>query len=133
MGPAADAVQERFLSEAVGTRVAKVCRGDRRQLRDVTGNGDGHGELNANNDYWDRIGSVHERLSWAVGWNRWRPDELDGAAVALDDLVDGEPMCEENLRLAADFVRTAQASDDQDSAIAAHRLVQRVDRALGRG
>lgn len=42
-------------------------------------------------------------------------------------------MYEEDLRLAADFLRRAQASDDHDSAIAAHRLVQGLDRALGRG
>lgn len=99
-------------------------------FRDVTGNGDGHGELNGNNDYWERIRSVHGRLNRAVGWYRWRPDS---AAVALDDLADGGPMYEENLMLAVDFVRRAQASDDHDSAIAAHRLVQRVDRALSRG
>lgn len=102
-------------------------------FRDVTGNGDGHGELNGSNDCWERIRSVHGRPNRAVGWNRWRPDELDGAAVALDDLADGQPMYEEDLRLAADFVRGAQASDDHGCAIAAHRLVQRVDRALGRG
>ncbi|HEV2068874.1 MAG TPA: hypothetical protein VGR26_03680 [Acidimicrobiales bacterium] len=69
--------------------MAKVAGAIEDVFRDVTSNGDGHGELNANNDYWEHIRSVHERHNRAIGWNRWRPDELDGAAVALDDLAGG--------------------------------------------
>lgn len=66
---------------------------------------------------------------------------LDQATLAIADTLD---ITDATVRLhlgsarlqlvdAADFLRRAQFSDAHDSAVAAHRLVQRVDRALGRG
>lgn len=46
---------ERFLSEVAGTGVAKVVGVIEDDFRDAPGNGDGHGKLNANNDYWERM------------------------------------------------------------------------------
>ncbi len=84
------------------------------------------------NDYWVAIRSVHEQLNDAVGYDRWEPDELDGAAAKLDDLPDPDPEFQDDVRSAARLIRAAQAEGDRGAAVGAHRLIEQIERGLRR-
>lgn len=96
------------------------------------GPGDLHDPIDEDNDYWVAIRSVHEQLNDAVGYDRWEPDELDGAAKRLDDLAGADAEFEDEVRSAAELIRTAQEDDDREPAVAAHRLIEDIERGLRR-
>lgn len=121
----------RFLSGVTGSTLNWV--GDSIEER-IPGLGGGgvHEPIDESNDYWVAIRSVHEQLNDAVGYERWEPEELDGAAAKLDDLADADPEFQDEVRSAARLVRTAQAEHDRDTAVRAHRLIEEIERGLRR-
>ena len=122
----------RFLSEVTGSTLSWVGESIEEQIPGLGGGGGGHAEIDESNDYWVAIRSVHEQLNDAVGYDRWEPDELDGAAAKLDDLAGADSEFEDDVRSAARLIRTAEAAGDRDAAVDAHRLIQQIERELRR-
>ena len=122
----------RFLSEVTGSTLNWVAESIEERVPGLGGGGGGHAEIDESNDYWVAIRSVHEQLNDAVGYDRWEPDELDGAAAKLDDLAGADPEFQDDVRSAAGLIRRAQAEGDRDAAVGAHRLIEQIERELRR-
>ncbi len=120
----------RFLSDVVEGTVDRVGDSVEKRIPGLGGAGGAHGKIDRNNPYWVRVRSVHDQLNEAVGYGNRRLDALDGAAERLDGIADADPEFEEEVRLAAELIRTAQADDDYESAVSAHRLVQDIEKGL---
>lgn len=122
----------RFLSDATETTVDWVGESIEERIPGLGSGGGGHAEIDESNDYWVAIRSVHEQLNDAVGYNRWEPEELDGAAAKLDDLADADPEFQDDVRSAARLIRRAQQADDRQLASEAHSIIEEIDRGLGK-
>lgn len=124
----------RFIEDVAGTTVGKVAEVIEEQIPAGVGAGGGggaHGKIDKDNDYWVGIRKVHRQLNDAVGYERWNPDKLKGAAVLLDGLADNEPEFKQQVLDAAKLVRRAQAANDEQAAREAHTVIQEIDKALG--
>ncbi len=120
----------RFVSDVAGTTADRVAESIEDQVGRRVGGGGEHAPIDEENDYWMAIRSVHEQLNDAVGWSRWEPEALDGAAAELNDIADQELEFEEQTRSAANLIRKAQADDDRDAARKAHRIIEGIERGL---
>lgn len=89
-----------------------------------------HGKVDKKNPFWVEIRSVHDTLNDAVGWDRWRPKELKDAADRLDRIAANDPRFTDRVREAAKLIRSAQADNRRDDAVAAHRLIFQIELAL---
>jgi hypothetical protein len=125
----------RFVSEVASGTVDKVAEVIEDRMPALSGGHDAHGQIDEDNPYWNTIRSVHEQLNDAVGWQRWEPDKLDGAATKLDAIVDEDPQLTEQVRSAADLISRAQrdgGDDAYETAVKAHRIIEQIETALGR-
>ncbi len=120
----------RFLSDVVESTVDRVGDSVEKRIPGLGGPGGTHGKIDRNNRYWVTVRSVHEQLNEAVGYGRRRLDALDGAAERLDGIADADPEFEDEVRSAADLIRTAHADGDYDAAVQAHRLVEDIEKGL---
>lgn len=123
----------RFLSDVVEGTVDRVGDSVEKRIPGLGGQGGTHGTIDRNNPYWVAVRSVHVQLNEAVGYGNRRLDALDGAAERLDDIADLDPEFEDEVRLAAQLIRTAQAEDNYEAAVRAHRIIQDIEKALRKG
>ncbi|MBW3581278.1 MAG: hypothetical protein KY431_09585 [Actinobacteria bacterium] len=119
----------RFLSDVVEGTVDRVGDSVEKRIPGLGDAGGTHGTIDRNNPYWVTVRSVHDQLNEAVGYDRWEPDALDGAAERLDG-ADVDPEFEDEVRLAAGLIRTAHADNDREAAVSAHRIIQDIEKAL---
>jgi hypothetical protein len=96
----------------------------------VDGGGGAHGKIDRSNPFWVEVRGAHNQLNGAVGWNRWRPGELDGAAERLERVAGQDPQFGAQALEAARLIRTAVADDDRESAVLAHRAVEAIEVGL---
>lgn len=122
----------RFLSDVVEGTVDRVGDSVEKRIPGLADPGGTHGTIDRNNPYWVTVRSVHDQLNEAVGYNRWEPDALDGAAERLEGIADADPEFEDEVRSAALLIRTAHADEDYDAAVRAHRLVQDIEKGLSK-
>ncbi len=120
----------RFLSDVAGGTADRVGESIEERVPGLGGAGGTHGTIDRNNPYWVTVRSVHDQLNDAVGYNRWDPDALEGAATRLDGIVDADPGFEDEVRTAARLIRDAQSNDDRAAAVSAHRLIQDIEKGL---
>lgn len=122
----------RFLSNVTETTADWVGESIEERIPSLGGGGGVHEPIDESNDYWVAIRSVHEQLNDAVGYDRWEPEELKGAAAKLDDLAGADPEFQDDVRSAVELIRTAEAEGDRDAAVRAHRLIEQIERELRR-
>ena len=122
----------RFLSDVTKTTADWLDDSIGDRLRESVGGGGGHAEIDDNNGYWVAIRSVHEQLNEAIGYGRWEPGELDGAAGRLDTIVDDYPEFQDDVRSAASLIRRAQQANDRRPASDAHGIIDEIERELRR-
>ena len=86
-----------------------------------------HSPILDDDAYRRTVRHVHEQLNDAVGWNRTNLDALDGSAELLEGLLGQDPELDDLLVQAIDLLRRAQADQDRDAAVAAHRVVAEIE------
>jgi uncharacterized caspase-like protein len=122
----------RFLSDVTETTTDWLGDSIGDRWREPGGGGGGHAEIDEDNGYWVMVRSVHKQLNDAIGYGRWEPDELDGAAGRLDGIVDAYPEFQEEVRSAAQLIRRAQQADDRLPASEAHSIIEEIERELAK-
>jgi hypothetical protein len=122
----------RFVSELVGGTVGWVLEGVEDAADELSGRSSAHGPVDEDDEYAVAVRSVHQQLNEAVGWDKWDPDELEGADARLLEAASDEPELEERERAreAAALIRTAREGGNRDDAVQAHRIVEDIERRL---
>jgi hypothetical protein len=70
---------------------------------------------------------AHDQLNAAVGWERWRPGELAGAADRLRAAAALDPTLGPRAVEAADLIDRATDDGNRDAAVRAHRVVSTIE------
>jgi hypothetical protein len=91
-----------------------------------------HGPIDRTNEFWVEVRGAHHQLNDAVGWERWRPEKLDGAADRLRAVAPLDTELGGKALEAADLIDAATRTHDRDDAVQAHRVVNDIETLLQR-